>query len=47
MEDLAMVAGEIKERKILIYGDSQLIIDFANRKSRPGLAHLFLKIRRV
>jgi hypothetical protein len=31
----------------LVYGDSQLIIDFANRKSKPGLAHLFLKVRRI
>jgi hypothetical protein len=33
--------------EILIVGDSQLIIDFASRRSRPGKASLFLALRRI
>ena len=32
---------------MLILGDSQLIIDFAARRSRPNKASLFLALRRI
>ena len=49
--DLMEIIWEAREKlqghEILVYGDSRLVIDFANRKARPGLANLFLNVRRV
>ena len=32
---------------MVVYGDSRLVIDFANRRAKPGKAELFLLMRRV
>jgi ribonuclease HI len=33
--------------KVIVVGDSRLVLDFATRKARPGKASLFLKVRGV
>jgi len=32
---------------VVLHGDSRLVVDFANRRAKPGKAELFLTMRRV